>query len=143
MEQLEKIDASGLPFIVNFLNGAGGHGYGLANAQRTAALYDGLHPTMVNTSMLTVVPGTPLHRAVEKGLYTESTEMEKLEEIHEFVRCLTNDTIFMNEHGSNLFHVKCRIPEAKEALLAYIRRFMEESDEKKLRQYREYITRAF
>jgi len=142
-EQLEKIDVSGLPYIVNFLNGAGGHNYGLANAQRTAALYDGLHPTMVNTSMLTVVPGTPLHRAMEKGLYTESTEMEKLEEIHELVRCLTNDTIFMNEHASNLFHVKCRIPEAKEELLKYIEQFMEDNDEKELREYRERITRAF
>ncbi|MBR1885852.1 MAG: radical SAM protein, partial [Schwartzia sp.] len=142
-EVLEKIDASGLPFIVNFLNGAGGHGYGLANAQRTAALYDGLHPTMVNTSMLTVVPGTPLYRAVEKGLYEESTEREKLEEIHEFVRCLTNDTIFMNEHASNLFHVKCRIPEAKEELLAYIKKFMDSKDEKELRDYREMVTRAF
>ena len=142
-EQLEKIDAAGLPFIVNFLNGAGGHGYGLTNAQLTAKLYDGLHPTMVNTSMLTVVPGTPLYRAMEKGLYEESTETEKLEEIHEFVRCLTNDTIFMNEHASNLFHVQCRIPESKEELLSYIRKFMEENDEKKLRQYREYITRAF
>ena len=28
----------------------------------------GLHMTMVNTSMLTVVPGTPLYRAMEKGL---------------------------------------------------------------------------
>ena len=54
---------------------------------------------------------------MEKGLYTESTEMEKLEEIHELVRCLTNDTIFMNEHASNLFHVKCRIPEAKKEAL--------------------------
>ena len=142
-EQLEKINTSGLPFIVNFLNGAGGHKYGLVNAQRTAELYDGLHPTMVNTSMLTVVPGTPLYRAIEKGLYTESTEMEKLEEIYEFVRCLTNDTIFMNEHASNLFHVKCRLPEAKEELLAYIRKFMDESDEIKLRQYREMVTRAF
>ena len=142
-EQLEKIDAAGLPFIVNFLNGAGGHGYGLTNARLTAKLYDGLHPTMVNTSMLTVVPGTPLYRAIEKGLYEESTETEKLEEIHEFVRCLTNDTIFMNEHASNLFHVRCRIPESKEELLAYIRKFMEENDEKKLREYREYITRAF
>jgi radical SAM superfamily enzyme YgiQ (UPF0313 family) len=142
-EQLEKIDAAGLPFIVNFLNGAGGHGYGLTNAQLTAKLYDGLHPTMVNTSMLTVVPGTPLYRAMEKGLYEESTETEKLEEILEFVRCLTNDTIFMNEHASNLFHVQCRIPESKEELLSYIRKFMEENDEKKLRQYREYITRAF
>ena len=142
-EQLEKIDAAGLPFVVNFLNGAGGHGYGLTNAELTAKLYDGLHPTMVNTSMLTVVPGTPLYRAIEKGLYTESTEMEKLEEIYELVRCLTNDTIFMNEHASNLFHVQCRIPEQKEELLTYIRKFMEENDEKKLRQYREYITRAF
>ena len=60
---------------------------------------------MVNASMLTLVPGTPLYRAVEKGLYTESTETEKLEEIHEFVRCLMNDTIFMNEHASNLWRV--------------------------------------
>ena len=142
-EQLEKIDAAGLPFIVNFLNGAGGHNYGLTNAQLTAKLYDGLHPTMVNTSMLTVVPGTPLYRAMEKGLYEESTETEKLEEIHELVRCLTNDTIFMNEHASNLFHVQCRILESKEELLSYIRKLMEEIDEKKLRQYREYITRAF
>lgn len=142
-EQLEKIDASGLPYIVNFLNGAGGHEYGSTNARLTAKLYDGLHMTMVNTSMLTVVPGTPLYRAMEKGLYIESTETEKLEEIYELVRCLTNETIFMNEHASNLFHVKCRIPEEKEELLSFIQKFIEENDEKKLRQYREYITRAF
>ena len=142
-EQLEKLDAAGLPFVVNFLNGAGGHNYGLQNARLTAKLYDGLHPTMVNTSMLTVVPGTPLYRAIEKGLYEESTETEKLEEIYELVRCLTNDTIFMNEHASNLFHVQRRIPEQKEELLSYIRKFMEDHDEKTLRQYREYITRAF
>ncbi len=39
--------------------------------------------TMVNASMLTVVPGTPLYRALQKGLYEESTEMEKMEEIHD------------------------------------------------------------
>lgn len=99
--------------------------------------------TMVNTSMMTVVPGTPLYLAMEKEIYTESTEREKLEEIYEFVRCLTNDTIFMNEHASNLFHVKCRIPEKKEELLEYIRKFTEESDEKVLRRFREKITRAF
>jgi len=54
-----------------------------------------------------------------------------------------NDTKFMNEHAANLFHVECRIPEQKKELLAYIRKFMEENDEKKLWQYREYITWAF
>ena len=142
-EVLQKIDASGLPYIVNFLNGAGGHEYGLANAQRTAELYDGLHPTMINTSMLTLVPGTPLYRAMLKGAYVESTEIEKLEEIYEFVRCLTNDTVFMNEHASNLFHVQCRLPESKSDLLAYIKAFMDGNDENDLRRYREMITRAF
>lgn len=140
---LEKIDAAGLSYIVNFLNGAGGHNYGLANAQRTAALYDGLKPTMINTSMLTVVPGTPLYRAMQKGAYVESTEKEKLEEIFEFVRCLTNDTIFMNEHVSNLFHVQCKLPDAKTELLDYIKNFMDNAEEKNLRSYREMITRAF
>ncbi len=55
------------PYIVNFLNGAGGHGYGFANTQRTAELYDWLNPTMVNTSMFTVVPGTLQYRAIENG----------------------------------------------------------------------------
>ncbi len=142
-EVLEKLDASGMPYVVNFLNGAGGHGYGLRNAQLTAELYNGLHPSMVNASMLTVVPGTPLYRAVQKGLYAESTETEKLEEIRELVCCLTCDTVFMNEHASNLFHVKCRIPEARDELLAYIDRFMAEHDESELRRYREMVTRAF
>ena len=75
--------------------------------------------------MLTVVPGTPLHRAMPKGAYVESSEKEKLEEIYEFVRCLTNETIFMNEHASNLFHVQCKLPESKNELLEYIKSFME------------------
>lgn len=98
---------------------------------------------MVNASMLTVVPGTPFARAVERGLYVESSEMEKLEEVHELVRCLTNDTVFMNEHASNTFHVQCRLPEAKEELLAYIEKLMDGEDETGLRRYREMITQAF
>ena len=112
-------------------------------SKSSAELYEGLHPTMVNTSMLTVAPDTPLHRAVQKGLYVESTEKEKLEEIHELVRCLTNDTIFMNEHASNTFHVQCRLPESKGKLLAYIESLIESKDESELRQYRKMVTRAF
>ena len=69
--------------------------------------------------------------------------MEKLEEIHEFVRCLTNNTIFMNEHASNTFHVQCRLPEAKKELLTYIEELMDSEDETGLRRYREMVTQAF
>ena len=49
----------------------------------------------------------------------------------------------MNEHASNLFHVQCRIPHAKDQLLAYIDDFIERSSEGELRGYREAVTRAF
>ncbi len=143
-EVLLKLDASGLPYIVNFLNGAGGRNYGLQNAQKTAALYSGLkNVTMVNTSMLTVVPGTPLWKFVQSGRYEESTEMEKLQEIREFIRLLDNRTIFMNEHASNLFHVQCRLPDDKEKLLSYVDSLIAGADEGKMRHYREMMTQVF
>lgn len=59
------------------------------------------------------------------------------------MRCLTNDIVFMNEHASNLFHVQCRIPHAKDQLHAYIDDFIERSSEGELRGYREAVTLAF
>ena len=57
-------------------------------------------------------------------------------------RCLTHDTILMKEHASNLFHVKCRLPDAKDDPLASIKQFTENSDEAALHRYRERITQA-
>lgn len=65
-ELLEKFDASGMPFVVKFLNVAGIHGYGLADAQRTAEFMTGF--IRLWSYLLTVVPGTPLYRAIEKLL---------------------------------------------------------------------------
>ena len=54
-----------------------------------------------------------------------------------------SDTVFMNEHASNTFHVQCRLPESKDKLLAYIEQLMASKDEAELRRYREMVTRAF
>ena len=48
----------------------------------------------------------------------------------------------MKEHASNLFHVKCRLPDAKDDPLASIKQFTENSDEAALHRYRERITQA-
>lgn len=95
----------------------------------------------------------PRHFGAPKRIFLQGADgfaadydvlMKTAELLHRyFLNGVTNDTIFMNEHASNLFHVKCRIPEEKEALLAYIRKFADGSDEKDLRRYREMITRAF
>lgn len=95
----------------------------------------------------------PRHFGAPKRIFLQGADgfaagydvlMKTAELLHRyFLNGVTNDTIFMNEHASNLFHVRCRIPEEKEALLAYIRKFADGSDEKDLRRYREMITRAF
>lgn len=61
-EQLLKLDAAGFVYTVNFLNGLGGAGYGLDHARKTAKLYEGINPVMIDISSLTVVPGTIIDR---------------------------------------------------------------------------------
>ena len=95
----------------------------------------------------------PRHFGAPKRIFLQGADgfaadydvlMKTAELLHRyFLNGVTNDTIFMNEHASNLFHVRCRIPEKKEALLAYIRKFADRSDENDLRRYREMITSAF
>jgi len=95
----------------------------------------------------------PRHFGAPKRIFLQGADgfaadynvlMKTAELLHRyFLNGVTNDTIFMNEHASNLFHVRYRIPEEKEALLAYIRKFADGSDEKDLRRYREMITRVF
>ncbi|EJP75899.1 radical SAM protein [Campylobacter sp. FOBRC14] len=142
-EILEKLDISGMPYIVNFLNGAAGKRYGLKNAQETARLYSGLHPSIINMSMMTLVPATPLYRLAQRGRYVQSSEKEKLEEAREFIVRLDNHTIFMNEHASNLFHVKYNLPDEKEALINFISELIESKDESKMQKYREIVANSF
>jgi radical SAM superfamily enzyme YgiQ (UPF0313 family) len=142
-EQMEKLEIAGFSYNVNFLNGLGGHGYGLGHARKTAKLYDGLHPNMIDMSTLTIVPGTILYRKRAKGEYVEATEIEKIAETQEFLRCLTNHTIFMTEHVSVPYHVKVRLPEGKEELIKAIGKIAQEVGEKKLKNYREKVVQYF
>ena len=142
-EQLNKLEESGMPYIVNYLCGAAGAGRGLENARNTARLYDGLHPTMINMTMLTVVPGTPLWDMTEAGEFQEATEKEKLEETQELLRLLTCETVFMNEHASNVFHIACELPRQRDEAIEYIQRVIDKADEAEMRTYRENAAKIF
>ena len=142
-EQLEKLEEAGMPYVLNYLCGAAGAGRGMQNARDTALLYDGLHPTMLNMTMLTVVPQTPLWDMVAAGEFQEATEMEKLQETQELLRRLTCETVFMNEHASNVFHIACELPAQRDDAIAHIQSVIDGTDEATLRRYREEATKAF
>ena len=132
-----------MPYILNYLCGAGGKGNGLVNARDTAKLYSGLHPTMLNMTMLTVVPDTPLWDMMKEGKFVEEGELEKLEELQELLRCLNCETTFMNEHASNFFHIACELPRQRDEAIAYIQNIIDTSNEDELRRYREAAVQVF
>lgn len=136
-EQLEKLTQAEMPIIANFLNGLGGKDYGLSHAQKTAELYDGINISMIEVSSLTLVPGTNLFYQRQKGKFVEATEVERLREMQEFLRRLTNRTAFLSDHISMPFFVKAELPEKRDEIISGIDKIIDEVGEEKLRRHRE------
>ncbi len=142
-KQMEKLTGAGMQFIANFLNGLGGAGYGLSHAQKTAEIYEGMYISMIEVSSLTLIPKTPLFRRMEKGLFTEAGEHERLREMQEFIRCLTTKTVFLSDHISVPFHSRAKLPEQKQELLDGIQRVMNTWSEEELREHRKNAEHYF
>jgi len=136
-KQLEKLTQAEMPIIANFLNGLGGKDYGLSHAQKTAELYDGINISMIEVSSLTLVPGTNLFYQRQKGKFIEATEVERLREMQEFLRRLTNRTVFLSDHISMPFFVKAELPEKRDEIISGIDKIINEVGEEKLRRHRE------
>jgi radical SAM superfamily enzyme YgiQ (UPF0313 family) len=122
VEQLSKLDEAGMKYIVNFLGGLGGYNYGMSHARESAKVINQLHPTMVYASELTLFPDTPLSKDKRNGDFKEATEVERLEEMHEFIRCLDIDTIFMAEHVTIPVPIRGKLPEDKQNMLDLLRK---------------------
>ena len=136
-EQLEKLTVANFSIIANFLNGIGGKNYGLSHAQKTAELYDGIKISMIEVSSLTLVPHTPLYYQKTKGKFEEATEIERLQEMQEFLRKLSNETIFLSDHISMPFFVRAELPEQKFELIDGIQKIIDNVGEETLRRHRE------
>ena len=77
---------------------------------------------MIEVSSLTLVPGTNLFYQKKCGKFFEATEIERLEEMQEFLRDLTNETIFLSDHISMPFFVEAKLPKDKEILIEGIKK---------------------
>ena len=134
-----KMDEAGMQYILNFLGGLGGHGYGLDHARKSAEIINRTHPTMVYASELTLFPDTPLMASKKNGTFAEATEEERLEEMKELIRCLTVPTIFIAEHTTIPIPVRGRLPEDRDRMMRQMDEEIQMARDGKLDHFREQV----
>lgn len=117
----DRAHAAGMKLSVIFLLGAGGTERSEEHARASAELATAMNPRFLSALTLTVVAGTPIARAEEKGLFTLPDIPTTLRELRTFVELATpEDAIFRTNHASNRLPIAGRLPRDRDALLAAI-----------------------
>ncbi|MCR5606440.1 MAG: radical SAM protein [Treponema sp.] len=139
VEMLSKLDEAGMPYIMNFLGGLGGHNYGLDHALKSADVINQLHPSMVYASELTLFPDTPLSRDVKAGKFIEANEQERFEELKALIEAIKIPTVFKAEHVTMPAPIRGRLPENKEEIIEYLDNLIEAAKEGAFDNYRSNV----
>jgi len=124
IEQMSKLREAGMDFVGNFLGGLGGHGYGLSHARETARVSNIIKPTMIYASELTLFPDTPLMKDVKEGKFAEATEVERFEEMQEFLHCITIPTVFKAEHVTMPAPIRGNLPEDRDRMIGELQQLI-------------------
>ena len=113
--------AAGMALSVIFLLGAGGVERSEAHARASAELATAMDPRFLSALTLTVIPGTPIARAEQKGLFTLPDVAATLRELRTFVaHAAPSDAIFRTNHASNRLPIAGRLPRDRDAIVRAI-----------------------
>lgn len=139
VEMLSKLDEAGMPYIMNFLGGLGGHGYGLDHALKSADVINQLHPSMVYASELTLFPDTPLSRDLKAGKFIEATEQERFEELKALIEAINIPTVFKAEHVTMPAPIRGTLPQDKAEIIEYLDNLIEAAKKGAFDNYRSKV----
>ena len=129
LEQLRKLDEAGIAYTVNYIIGMGGDGEGESSGIHTARLFNQLRPRRITTTGLTVFPHTPLYEMVQKGVFKEASEREKIAETIAFVKHLNIETTLDCGHYLNLLNFIADLPAQKAQALHMMSAFLQKYSE--------------
>ncbi len=139
VDNMQKLDEANMPYILNFLGGLGGHGYGDSHAIKSAEVINQLHPTMVYASELTLFPDTPLSSDVRNGSFEEVTEEERYKELSVFNDTLKIDTVFKAEHITLPVPIRGKLPIDKDNIKNLLEKLIDLARSSKLDFFRTSI----
>ena len=114
-------------------------GRGEIGAKATAEVCNQLHPTEVGANMLTIYPDSELYQEIQKGNWTEESELEKYKEVRTLIEHLTIPTMFGALGASNAFQLMGELPRDKQKLLDTLDKIIANVSEEELRHYRKNL----
>jgi radical SAM superfamily enzyme YgiQ (UPF0313 family) len=116
-----RAHAAGMKLSVIFLLGAGGVERSQEHARASAELATAMNPRFLSALTLTVVPGTPIARAEDKGLFVMPDIPTTLQELRTFVaHANPSDAIFRTNHASNRLPIAGRLPRDRDRIVTAI-----------------------
>lgn len=136
LQQCRKLDIADIEYNFFYLTGIYGRGKYSDGVANTARIFNQLNPKIIGASMLTVYPGSELHREILNGNWQEETETEKLNELKQLIQSLEIHTHFAALGASNMFRFQGNLPEEKEIILNKIDNILNNYTETELRKYR-------
>lgn len=121
VEAARMAHEAGMKLSVIVLLGVGGVERSSRHARETARLVTEMDPEFLSALTLTVIPGTPLHRMMEKGRFTLPSVSGLLGELRTIVdEARPSRAIFRTNHASNYLHLEGRLPRDRERIVGAI-----------------------
>jgi radical SAM superfamily enzyme YgiQ (UPF0313 family) len=121
VEAAGKARAAGMEQSLIFLLGAGGLDRSEEHARASGRLATAMDPRFLSTLTLTVVPGTPLARLEERGLFRLPDVPGLLSELRWFVEeAHPAGAVFRANHASNYLPIGGRLPRDRASILAAV-----------------------
>jgi len=120
-EAAKKAHAAGMKLSAIFLLGAGGVDRTEEHAHESARLITEMDPEFLSALTLTIIPGTPIHRMMEKGRFELPAIPGLLKELRTMVdESRPTGAIFRTNHASNYLPIEGRLPRDRETIVATI-----------------------
>lgn len=139
ISECKRLDEVGMDYNFFYLAGIYGADRGEIGAKNTAEVFNQLHPRIIVSSMLTIYPTSELYEEIQKGNWSEETEIEKLYELKTLIQNLDIETYFATMGASNCINVQGHLPKDKQKMIKWLDEVINSVDEKELRRYRENL----
>lgn len=133
-ETARRLRDAGIDHSVIVMLGIGGVQGSQQHAAETASLLTEIDPPYVGVLTTTVVPGTALGQAAERGTFVLPSKFEMLEELLIIVeQAKLSNCRFSSNHASNYLPVRCMLPRDREEVLRVLRGVVASGNEGLLR----------